>query len=181
MLDNTTENNPNPTEPIVPATETPVTPTPVQEMPTVTTPSVSPENKGSSKKGLLIISILALLGLVIVGALALMFRSSSQPETTNSQVTTPPVAVKALAINLKDVTDGDIINTKTLKVTGTTNVKATVTVVGGAEDIIFETDGDFAIDIPLNNGENKLVFTAQDSSENQVTASRSVFFTEETI
>lgn len=182
MPDNIAENNTNPT--ITPTTElSSMTPPPVAEMPVVTTPSASSTTKsGGNKKGLIITSVLALAAIVTIGVLSLSIRNSTQEATTPSQAISPTATqIKTLALNLTDLNDGAVASTKTLTVTGSTNVKSTVTIVGGADDVILETDGNFTVDVPLAQGENKLIFTAQDSSENQVTTSRSVFFTEDKI
>jgi hypothetical protein len=85
-----------------------------------------------------------------------------------------------LELAFTNLKDGDVINSKTLKVTGSTGVKATVSVVGGAEDVVFDTDGTpFSVDIPLTIGANKLVFTAQDSADNQVTETRNILYSED--
>lgn len=161
------------------------TPTPLQEMPVVTTPSATPPGtKSGSKKGLIITGILGLSAVAILGVLSFSIKNATKDATTPSQAvteTTPtPTPQQILNLSFTNLKDGDVSSTKILKVTGSTGVKATVSVVGGSEDIVFETDGPaFSVDIPLTLGANKLVFTAQDQNDNQVTETRNVLYSED--
>lgn len=156
----------------------------IPEMPVVTTPALTPPPKGGHKKGLLITGLLGLSAVAIITVLSFSIKSSTKEATTPSQAateTTPTTTpAGSLALTFENLKDGDVSNAKTLKVTGSTGTKATVSVVGGADDVVFETDGTaFSVDVPLALGSNKLVFTAQDSSDNQVTETRNILYSEE--
>lgn len=137
----------------------------------------------SSKKGLLITALVGVSAIIILGFLTLSIQNSTKQATTVPQATsqkpTPTQEVKGLAMEVNGVNNGEVVTSKTLKINGNTNLPAAVTVTGGTEDILVDSNGRFTTNVTLNNGENNLVFTAIDANENQVVTTMNVFLSTE--
>lgn len=174
-LPNTDQNLPV-VPPVVP---NPIMPATDNTLPPVTPPTETPKN--NSKKGLIITGLVALSALVILGTLSLTIRNSTQEATTPSEAKTPTATPTPKTFNLEvsGIVDGEKAVTKVIKVTGTTGIPATVTIVGGEQDLVISSNGTFSADINLKNGENIILFTAVDKDENTKTLTRSVFYIEE--
>ena len=172
----------NPIIPPIPDTSTtnPILPTPPPLTPPLANP---PTSSGSSKKGLLITGVIALSAVVILGVLAFSIQNSTKEATTPSQAVTekptPTPVVKTLVMEITGVNDNEVVGATPLKLTGNTNLPATVTITGGKEDLVIDSTGSFSVEVALNEGENPLIFTAIDSNDNQKVLTRNVFYTTE--
>jgi hypothetical protein len=109
------------------------------------------------------------------------FNIEAQKYQAPSETDTPaPKASEAPADTLKltiaSPEDNSFVNTTSIKVAGATKPGTTVTVSGGSKDVVNEvnTDGAFALDIPLKEGENKLIITVFDQAGQQKTINRTV-------
>ena len=79
------------------------------------------------------------------------------------------------------LSDHQVVDTKVLKISGKTNIPATVSITGASEDIVTESTGEFSTEVTLNPGDNVLTFTAVDSEENQKVLVLNILFTDEVL
>jgi hypothetical protein len=86
------------------------------------------------------------------------------------------LASDSLKLTIASPEDNSFVNTNSIKIAGATKPGTTITISGGARDVVNEvnTDGSFAIDVPLREGENKLIITVFDQAGQQKTVTRNV-------
>jgi hypothetical protein len=174
-----------PQSPIIPPVPTsdmtnPILSSPEPSRPVV--PSPPPASGGSSKKGLLVTGVIALSAIVILGVLAFSIQNSTKEATTPSQAVstpTPTQAPKSLIMEVSNLNDNEVTKESILRLTGNTNVPATVTITGGKEDMVIESTGTFSANVALTEGENQLTFTAIDTNDNQKVLTWNIFYTTE--
>jgi hypothetical protein len=86
-------------------------------------------------------------------------------------------SAEGLKVTVASPEDNAYINTNSVKVAGATKPGTTVTITGGTQDVVGETnsDGSFALDVGLKDGENKLVITIFDQAGQQKTVNKTVY------
>ncbi len=84
---------------------------------------------------------------------------------------------EALKVTVASPEDNSFINTTTVKIAGASKPGTTVTITGGAQDVIGETnaDGSFALDVTLKDGENILNITVFDQAGQQKSVTKTVY------
>lgn len=84
-------------------------------------------------------------------------------------------------LSLTSPADAATVTEGTLAIAGATSANATVVITGGASDIAVDSNGKFATNYPLLEGENELTISAISSDGRQSTITRNVFYTQETL
>jgi hypothetical protein len=86
-------------------------------------------------------------------------------------------SAESLKVTVASPEDNSYINTSSVKVAGASKPGTTVTITGGSQDIVGETnaDGSFALDVPLKDGENPLTITVFDQTGQQKTVTKTVY------
>lgn len=88
-----------------------------------------------------------------------------------------PANTDTIKVTISSPEDNAFINTNTVKIAGATKIGTTVTVTGGSKDVVSDTnsDGSFALDIPLKEGENNLTITVFDQTGQQKVINKTVY------
>ncbi len=89
----------------------------------------------------------------------------------------PAAQESNLKLTVASPEDNAYVNTNSIKIAGATKTGTTVTITGGAKDIASDTnsDGSFALDVPLKEGENNLTITVFDQSGQQKSINKTVY------
>ncbi len=109
---------------------------------------------------------------------ATQYKAPTQVDPANAATqSASPAPQDAIKVTIASPEENAYINTNSTKIAGATKAGTTVTVTGGAKDIASDTntDGSFAIDVPLKEGENNLIITVFDQSGQQKTVTRTVY------
>lgn len=100
---------------------------------------------------------------------------NSTPEATSSGTAQTG---GALTLSITSPAAQEVVSTKSVVVTGTTQPSATLTITGGKDDVISSADaaGGFSESVNLNEGQNDLVISAFDGNGNQVNKTVSIVY-----
>lgn len=94
-----------------------------------------------------------------------------------STASSTPSTQDTLKVTIASPEENAFINAGTVKVAGAAKAGTTITVTGGAKEIASDTntDGSFALDVSLREGENNLVITVFDQTGQQKSINRTVY------
>ena len=95
---------------------------------------------------------------------------AAKPEGTNS-------SGESLKITVASPEDNAFVSTNGIKVAGASKAGTTVTITGGTQDVVSEanSDGSFALDVGLRDGENVLTITVFDQTGQQKSVTKTVY------
>jgi len=109
-------------------------------------------------------------------------------ETTREQIKQPPeteaakpentnTPSEALKVTVASPEDNAFVSTNGIKVAGASKAGTTITITGGTQDVVSESnsDGSFALDVGLKDGENTLTITVFDQTGAQKTVTKTVY------
>lgn len=108
---------------------------------------------------------------------ATKYKPQDAPPTEAKQPQATSQSNESLKITVASPEDNAVVTTKTIKVAGASKPGTTVAITGGAQDVVNETnsDGAFALDVTLKDGENNLVVTVFDQSGQQKSVNKTVY------
>jgi hypothetical protein len=152
------------------------------------------EDKQGIPSYIIYIGIFVVVFVVALGAFLYSSQSKAKDFTTESykykptdvdnanastdEITPSPAAQnEALKITIATPEDNSFVNTNSLKVAGASKPGTTITITGGAKDVVGEanSDGSFALDTALKEGENQLTITVYDQAGQQKTVTKTVY------
>ncbi|MDQ3098470.1 MAG: hypothetical protein M3Q44_01880 [bacterium] len=108
---------------------------------------------------------------------ATQYKAPTEVDQASASEAATPAAQDTIKLTIASPEDNAYISTSSVKIAGATKAGTTVTVTGGSKDIASDTntDGSFALDIPLKEGENNLIITVFDQSGQQKTMNKTVY------
>jgi len=139
------------------------------------------------KEKLILSSIAVLFGLLVAGVAFYFFQmpkaspSSTIKNKTITLATPSPTPSTALFLNVIEPRDEDVVDNKTLVISGKTQNNAIVVIItGSSEDVITPSaNGEFSTAIALDSGENMLEVTAIAANGESITDKRVVTYSQE--
>lgn len=136
----------------------------------------------------IVISFMAVVIGILVASLAfyLYQRTKVLPETQTKVATSiPPPSPTgkkpSIFLSLDTPKDEDVVDTKTVTISGKTNADATVVVITDADDMVVApaSNGNFSTTATIGNGTNKIEITAISPDGEETMATRTVTYSTE--
>lgn len=126
--------------------------------------------------------IMVLIGLVVAGIVFYFYQSTktiNSPRTNLINVPTPtPTPKPKIYLNLTSPSDEEVVNNKTINITGQTNPGATITIVTSSSQQVIEPSslGNFTTTLTLNDGQNIIKVWALNPNGDTTSLQRTVTY-----
>jgi hypothetical protein len=97
-------------------------------------------------------------------------------EPSRAEAKTASSSADTLKVTIASPEDNSFVNNTNVKVAGASKAGTTISITGGTKDVVdeAESDGSFALDVGLKEGENNLVITVFDQTGQKKVLNRTV-------
>ncbi|MEK7517769.1 MAG: hypothetical protein AAB583_04420 [Patescibacteria group bacterium] len=128
--------------------------------------------------------IATILGLLVAGVAFFLFsaKETTPPKTKATSTVSPtPTALPSISLTLSQPKDEEVVNKKTITVSGKTRSDAVVVILtNGIESVIAPTiSGDFSAQITISNGQNIIEVVAVAADGETKSIKKTVTYSEE--